>query len=148
MRATNIRWDADGRDPEELGLPSEMPVPQNIRKEDVADWLSDQSGWLVEGFMLEPDEHIRLRKVDAGILPDDVTWRVGYLENPTDLADVCFALYGEAPMSRIQAMQGAEYPCWALFSKDEDAWGRCEGPVPAVLAKLGGSLNSACRKEG
>lgn len=148
MRAINIEWDTDGQDPEELGLPSEMQIPQNISKNDVADWLSDQTGWLVDQCRIAVDGHIKRRPVDVGILPEDVTWEVYYLSAPADLADVCFVLYGEASMIRIQNMRGAQYPCWALFSHDEDAWGRCEGPVPETIAAIGAALNRAMKEGG
>lgn len=49
MKAVDIVWETDGEDP---GLPSEMPVPDGIGPEDAADYLSDQTGWLVSGFRL------------------------------------------------------------------------------------------------
>lgn len=148
MRAVEIKWETDGQDPEGLGLPSEMPLPQNIDKNDVADWLSDQTGWLVDRCRITVDGHIKRRPVDVGILPEDVAWEAYYLSTPADLADVCFVLYGEASMDRIRNMQGAQYPCWALFSHDEDTWGRCEGTVPEAAAAIGAALNRAMKEGG
>lgn len=148
MRAINIKWDTDGQDPEELGLPSEMQLPQNISKDDVADWLSDQTGWLVKRCQVTVDGHIAWRPVDVGILPEGVCWRIYRLATPADLADVCFVLYGEASMARIRNMQGAAYPCWGLFSHDGGTWGRCEGPVPETIAAVGAALNKAMKEGG
>jgi len=65
----NIKWDTDGEDPKELGLPSSLVVdPEelnldyqvNMENPDlgddlcigdaITDWLSDTYGWLVGGF--------------------------------------------------------------------------------------------------
>lgn len=42
---TGIDWDTDGKDVPEL--PSEADVPADLADEEVADWLSDQFGFLV-----------------------------------------------------------------------------------------------------
>lgn len=46
----NIQWDTDNEPIEEFGLPVEVNVPRNIPEEDIADWLSDQYGFLVFSF--------------------------------------------------------------------------------------------------
>lgn len=49
MRITNITWETDGLDAEELGLPTEVELPDNIDGDDddaVNDYLSDTYGWL------------------------------------------------------------------------------------------------------
>lgn len=52
MKAIHIQWDADG-DEELLDfLPSEIQIPQNVGSEDVADWLSDETGYCHFGFEL------------------------------------------------------------------------------------------------
>ncbi len=134
MRATDIQWETDGQDPD---LPSEMQVPCNIPREDIADYLSDRTGWLVEGFVIRPDARIPEKKLDVPFLHGGTCWSLYRLATPADLADVCFALYGEAVMPRIERMKDAAYPCWALFSTvlGSDG-GRCEGPAYKVLEQL------------
>lgn len=49
MKITNITWETDGLDAEELGLPTEVELPDNIDGDDddaVNDYLSDTYGWL------------------------------------------------------------------------------------------------------
>ena len=48
MKLVKIVWETDGRDPEELGLPTMVNVPDQIEVEDIADWLSDDYGFLVD----------------------------------------------------------------------------------------------------
>ena len=43
-------WETDGYTYEELGLPIEVDVPNDIEEEDIVDWLSDEYGYLVESF--------------------------------------------------------------------------------------------------
>ena len=63
MRAINIEWETDG---EIVDLPREVEIPEQIAAEaraladeqegdngHIADWLSDQYGWLVNGLDIE-----------------------------------------------------------------------------------------------
>ena len=56
MRAIDIKWDTDGDDEVLKTLPKEMDVPNDIDEEDVADWLSDETGFCVFGFALEAEK--------------------------------------------------------------------------------------------
>ena len=51
MRAINIVWDTDNED---VDLPTEMNFPDELFNggydDDVADYLSEQTGWCVESF--------------------------------------------------------------------------------------------------
>ena len=50
MKITNITWETDGLEPEELGLPTEVELPEDIDADDddaINDYLSDTYGWLV-----------------------------------------------------------------------------------------------------
>ena len=55
-KATNIKWETDGYD---VKLPTEMRIPVEFIDEDgldedaVSDRLSDQTGWLHNGFEIE-----------------------------------------------------------------------------------------------
>ena len=49
MRITDITWETDGLDAEELGLPTEVELPSNIDADDddaINNYLSDTYGWL------------------------------------------------------------------------------------------------------
>lgn len=47
MKVTNIKWETDGVDVE---LPKEVEVDDNISDDEIADYLSDTYGWLVDSF--------------------------------------------------------------------------------------------------
>jgi len=51
-RLIAIDWETDGADSNELKLPKTLGVPVDIEDEDVADWLSDEYGWLVQGWIV------------------------------------------------------------------------------------------------
>lgn len=60
MKAINIKWVTDGYD---VDLPNEMDIPENlidengeIDPEDVSDYISDETGWLHDGFEIKTDE--------------------------------------------------------------------------------------------
>lgn len=50
MRVYNIDWETDG---EVVTLPTEVDVPNDIDEYDIADYLSDEYGWLVNSFEIE-----------------------------------------------------------------------------------------------
>lgn len=47
MKVTNIKWETDGVDVE---LPKEVEVDDNMSDDEIADYLSDTYGWLVDSF--------------------------------------------------------------------------------------------------
>lgn len=49
MKITDITWETDGLEPEELGLPTEVELPEDVDADDddaINDYLSDTYGWL------------------------------------------------------------------------------------------------------
>jgi hypothetical protein len=52
MLVSNIIWETDGY---EVDLPTEVEVSDNMSDDEVADYLSDTYGFLVEGFSLPMD---------------------------------------------------------------------------------------------
>lgn len=52
MLVSNIIWETDGY---EIDLPTEVEVSDNMPDDEVADYLSDTYGFLVEGFSLPMD---------------------------------------------------------------------------------------------
>lgn len=46
---TGIDWETDGED---VDLPTSMEVPADLESDEIADYLSDQMGWLVNGFVM------------------------------------------------------------------------------------------------
>jgi hypothetical protein len=53
---TDIIWDTNGLAADEdlkEQLPAAVEVPDNIDKDDIADWLSDHYGWCVESFVID-----------------------------------------------------------------------------------------------
>ena len=51
-RATHIQWDVDEQEDLEE-LPDSMDIPQGIDEDEIADYLSDQTGFCHDGFDLE-----------------------------------------------------------------------------------------------
>jgi hypothetical protein len=56
MKVTNIKWVTDGAD---VSLPTEVEVPDNLDDDAIADYLSDEYGFLMEGFALPMDNDDR-----------------------------------------------------------------------------------------
>ena len=56
MKVTNIEWETDG---EVVDLPTEVEVEDGMSDDEVADFLSDEYGWLVNGFSLPMDDNDR-----------------------------------------------------------------------------------------
>jgi len=55
MKAINIIWSTDGE--QDVQLPNEMIIPKNIDEDMVTDYLSDETGWLVESYELIKDRY-------------------------------------------------------------------------------------------
>ena len=49
ITVTEIDWETDGED---IDLPTKMKVPADLEEDEIADYLSDQKGWLVNGFVM------------------------------------------------------------------------------------------------
>ena len=55
-KVINIKWETDGQ---EVDLPNEIDIPEKFIDEDgidedaVSDWISDETGWLHDGFEIE-----------------------------------------------------------------------------------------------
>ena len=52
FRATNIQWDVDEQEDLEE-LPDSMDIPEGMDEDEIADYLSDQTGFCHKGFDLE-----------------------------------------------------------------------------------------------
>ena len=59
MKVVNIKWVTDGSD---IVLPSEMEIPEEFIGENgvdedlVSDWISDETGWLHDGFEIAEED--------------------------------------------------------------------------------------------
>lgn len=58
MKATNIQWDTDGRNPHTLGLPDEIELPEELTEgeidyDGIEDYLSNVTGFCHYGYELE-----------------------------------------------------------------------------------------------
>ena len=47
MKVSDIKWETDG---EVVNLPTEVEVPNGLDDDRIADYLSDNYGWLVDSF--------------------------------------------------------------------------------------------------
>lgn len=56
MEVSNIKWETDGLDANDLGLPTNIEVNDDLDDDEIADYLSDTYGWLVESFSLPMDD--------------------------------------------------------------------------------------------
>lgn len=92
MRAINISWCTDDAP---VTLPTEVIIPKGIHEEAVADWLSDQYGFLINSFSIDhesiPAGHPKNRQVKTILLrPQQASFLQKILhEEPTSEAD-CF----------------------------------------------------------
>jgi hypothetical protein len=57
---TDIDWDVDQDDFDDeaalLKLPTRVSIPWNVFDDDIADWLSDEYGYCVNGFNVEEED--------------------------------------------------------------------------------------------
>ena len=53
MHITDIDWDTDGENKDELGLPDVVVVTDDIDEDEIADMLSDDYGFCVNSFSIE-----------------------------------------------------------------------------------------------
>ena len=53
MIVSDIKWETDG---EVVELPTEVEVDDDLDEDEIADYLSDEYGWLVNGFSLPMDD--------------------------------------------------------------------------------------------
>ncbi len=56
MIVSDIKWETDG---EVVNLPTEVEVDDGLSDDEIADYLSDTYGWLVNGFALPMDDDDR-----------------------------------------------------------------------------------------
>lgn len=56
MKVTDIKWETDGVDVE---LPKEVEVDDNMSDDEIADYLSDTYGWLVDSFAVPMTDNDR-----------------------------------------------------------------------------------------
>lgn len=45
----SVNWETDGINAD---LPKEVDIPEGIEEDEIADWLSDKYGWLVNSFTI------------------------------------------------------------------------------------------------
>jgi hypothetical protein len=50
MLISDIKWDTDG---ENVELPTEVEIPNDIEDDEIADYLSDEYGWCIESFNIK-----------------------------------------------------------------------------------------------
>lgn len=50
MKKVKVDWDIDLDEVNEVKLPTFVEVTETIEDDDVADWLSDEYGWCVNGW--------------------------------------------------------------------------------------------------
>lgn len=138
MRAINIKWDTDG-DKELLeSLPKEIGIPKGMSYEDIEDYISDQTGFCHFGFDVAPDAHIlecSAKDLNAPF-PCGLDWSAFYLRSWDDAVDAAEAIYGDAATGQLDMLEGAAFPCWALFWQDENFDGRCEGTLEAFRDRV------------
>ena len=67
-----VKWATDEHSVEELGLPTIVDIP-TISEHDIADYLSDKYGYLVESFTITDLDSGNWHGYDAWVLYDDGT---------------------------------------------------------------------------
>ena len=81
MRVKEIDWETDGV---EVELPTAVTVPSDLEEDEIADYLSDQYGWLVNGFVMEAESFgaemklPKLTKTQMDFLKYKTSWFMAY----------------------------------------------------------------------
>ncbi len=118
---TGIDWETDGED---FDLPTTMKVPADLENDEIADYLSDQIGWLVNGFVMGAEsledytpEELATSNVNVGDITVDAgkggygaesfTWG-GQIYDTDDDEDEGVCKFCEV---RRAALNGACNPC-------------------------------------
>lgn len=65
--ATNIDWETDGDNKAKKELPKKVEIPQDVTEDNVADWLSDKYGWLVNSVSIteSASDRYQVREFDG-----------------------------------------------------------------------------------
>ena len=65
--ATNIDWEIDGDNKTKEELPKKVEIPQDVTEDNVADWLSDKYGWLVNSVSIteSANDRYQVREFDG-----------------------------------------------------------------------------------
>lgn len=135
MRAVNIQWDTDGDEDVLASLPTDVHIPDDLEidsDEDMRSWLSDEYGFCHFGFDMLPEKHVVRIDQHIGFLPGDAYWELCWIKSAKDLRDMSLILYNDADPRRLKEIQGANFPCWAVFSYFPGGEGRCEGTLTRV----------------
>lgn len=104
MRAIDIKWDTDGDEEILKTLPKEMDIPDDIDEENVADWLSDETGFCVFGFVLETEEKKKRPN-----------------ENVKKIKDRLDLLTGKKPLQNVKDLKKCFIPvCTNGYSAEDD----------------------------
>lgn len=150
MRAVNIKWDTDGDQDAFDSLPQEIQVPKGMAYEDIEDYLSDQTGFCHLGFDVYPDKdilEIEAKDLQAN-LPCDLTWSAYRLRSMDDAVDVADAVYGGHNDGQLDLLEGASFPCWALFWQNENYEGRCEGTLESFQEQTADAIRIIAAEAG
>ena len=143
MRAVNIQWDTDGDKDVLVSLPSEAHVPDDLAidsDEDVGNWLSDEYGFCHSGFDMLPEKHVVRINQHIAFLPKDAYWELCWMKSDSDLRDMSLILYNDTDPKRLKQIQGASFPCWAVFSYFPGGEGCCEGTLARVSRRWHGQI--------
>ena len=79
MLVTDIVWDTDG---ENVELPTEVEIPNDIEEDEIADYLSDEYGWCIESFNVNARRNDHINEVIYRFL-----LYIMDSNNATDIAD-------------------------------------------------------------
>lgn len=60
MKATNIEWDYGEYVDEDILLPTEIEIPENVTEDEVSNYLSDLTGFCHKGYTLEKIYKVKL----------------------------------------------------------------------------------------
>lgn len=60
MKATNIEWDYGEYVDDDILLPTEIEIPENVTEDEVSDYLSDLTGFCNKGYILEKTYSVKL----------------------------------------------------------------------------------------
>ena len=85
-----VGWETDN---EQVELPNIVEVPENIELDYIADWLSDNYGWLVKGFTIIEEIEVDKNNVYCDICSNEIATEKVYCKICKEKHNLCSMCY-------------------------------------------------------
>lgn len=110
FKAKDIRWDTDGEDPKELGLPKEIEIPEDLLGDEdgISDYLSEETGFCHKGFCIDFDIELWAR-VGVTIRATMEDYIKLQSEDYSEAEDTMYRLLKDGPAGGKVELEGETY---------------------------------------